>query len=146
MKKRNRKSCFLCRYTLLDRKDCANRILWSKTIGGVSGAGVDPPHWKTETAHLSHIWLEIYINWHTKRQVTQEKCIHFSRGRIYPAPPSPPVICVVLLHKFRFLQFFLSRSVYESSLFKKYCCYFEKKLLQIRRLFTSGNQFYWLHF
>ena len=32
--------------TLLDRRDCTNALLWSKTTlitGGVGGAGVDPP-------------------------------------------------------------------------------------------------------
>ena len=37
---------YQARYTLLDRKDCTNAHLWSKTTlitGGVGAEGVDPP-------------------------------------------------------------------------------------------------------
>ena len=39
-------------HTLLDRKDCTNALLWSKTTlttGSVGGPGVDPPPRKINT-------------------------------------------------------------------------------------------------
>ena len=50
--------------TLLDRKDCTNALLWSKTTlttGSVGGAGVDPPPWKMDSIFLGSLALSVPI-------------------------------------------------------------------------------------
>ena len=45
-------------------KDWRNRSVWSKTTlisGGVGGAGVDPPSWKTDTFFLRSMALSLSI-------------------------------------------------------------------------------------
>ena len=53
-----------------------------------------------ETSPFGSIWLEISINWHTKSQGPEKKCICFTRGRINTCPAHTT-----------FVQSFLSRSV-----------------------------------
>ena len=51
-------------------------------------------------SHVSSIWLEISINWHTKSQGPKKKCITcFTSRMIHSCPATPTVFMVVLLHK-----------------------------------------------
>ena len=70
------------------------------------------------------IWLEISINWHTKSQGPKKKVpVLQEEGGSIPAPPTPPVIRVVLLHTERFVESLDSQTV-----FSKECeIYFEIK-------------------
>ena len=56
--------CHTLIHTLLDRKDCTNALLWSKTTlttGSVGGPGVDPPHRKMNTFFLRSLALSVPI-------------------------------------------------------------------------------------
>ena len=69
--------------TLLDRKDCTNALLWSKTIltiGSVGGPGVDPAPKKMNTFFLRSLALSVPIyrhfqsngaNWRSSKHLTK---------------------------------------------------------------------------
>ena len=71
--------------TLLDRKDCRNALLWSKTIlttGNVGGPGVDPPLRKINALFLRSLALSVPIyrhlqsngaNWRSSKHLTKKK-------------------------------------------------------------------------
>ena len=66
-----------------------------------------------DSSPVVSIWLEMYINWHTKSQGPKKKCIHFFRGRINHCPAHTACNCgIVLLHIWRFVQSFFSPTVY----------------------------------
>ena len=69
------------------------------------------------------------MNWHTKSQGPKKKCIHFSMGRINPAPPTPPIVRVVLLHKKQIVQRMLSSTVYGGAENTMYYLLFAVELL-----------------
>ena len=85
----------MAKYQTLNKKKLYNRVLHKK-IFKVSDFAIQK-------------LLEISINWHTKSQGPKKKCIHFQEGE--SAPPKPPIIRVVLLHKQRFVESFFPPTV-----------------------------------
>ena len=60
---------------------------------------------------LNTIWLEISINWHAKSQGPKKIVLALQERGSTHVLHTPPVIRVVLLHKWRFVQSFSSSTV-----------------------------------